>query len=99
MKVHTKTVHFKADQKLLDLIDEKVGLLTRYFDRAMGADVTLKLENSGQVKDKVAEVRIQVPGRSLVAKSTSKTFEQSIRGAVTDLKRQLTRYKEKMRAR
>lgn len=99
MKIHTESVHFKADQKLLDLIDEKVGQLTKYFDRALQADVKLKLENAGQVRDKIAEVRLEVPGHSLFAKSTSKTFEQSVRGAVSDLKRQLTKYKEKIRGR
>jgi len=99
MKVHTESVHFKADQKLLDLIDEKVGRLTRYFDRALGADVKLKLENAGRVRDKVAEVRVQVPGHSLFASSTNKTFEASVKGAVDDLKRQLTKYKEKLRKR
>jgi putative sigma-54 modulation protein len=98
MKIHTESVQFKADKKLLDFIDKKVGQLTRYFDRALEANVKLKLENSGQIRDKIAEVRIQVPGQSLFARSTNKTFEQSVREAVEDLKRQLTRYKEKMRA-
>lgn len=99
MKVHTESVQFKADTKLHDLIEKKVGKLEQYFDRIINAEVTLRLENSGQVKDKIAEVRLFVPGQSLFAKETNKTFEQSIDGAVGNLKRQLTKYKEKMRAR
>jgi putative sigma-54 modulation protein len=97
MKVHTEAVQFKADQKLLDFIDRKIGKLDNYFDRIIMTDVKLRLENSGQVKDKVAEVRVHVPGQSLFAKEINKSFEQSIDTAVDNLRRQLTRYKEKLR--
>lgn len=97
MKVHTESVQFKADKKLLDFIDRKMGKLDNFFDRIIEADVKLKLENSGQVRDKVAEVRVQVPGQSLFVKEITKSFEQSIDSAVDNLRRQLTRYKEKLR--
>lgn len=97
MKVHTESVQFKADKKLLDFIDRKMGKLDNFFDRIIEADVKLKLENSGQVRDKVAEVRLQVPGQSLFVKEITKSFEQSIDTAVDNLRRQLTRYKEKLR--
>ena len=58
MKVHTESVQFKADKKLLDFIDKKVGKLEQFFDRIIQADVKLRLENSGQVKDKVAAVSL-----------------------------------------
>lgn len=97
MKVHTESVQFKADQKLLDFVEKKVSKLEQFFDRIIDAEVKLRLENSGQVKDKVAEVRLQVPGQSLFAKETNKTFEQSVDKAVDDLRRQLAKYKEKLR--
>jgi putative sigma-54 modulation protein len=97
MKVHTESVQFKADQKLLDFIDKKVNKLEQFFDRIIDAEVKLRLENSGQVRDKVAEVRLKVPGQSLFAKETNKTFEQSVDGAVDNLRRQLSRYKDKLR--
>ncbi len=97
MKVHTEAVQFKADKKLLDFIDKKMGKLDNFFDRIIDAEVKLRLENSGQVRDKVAEVRVHVPGQSLFAKEINKSFEQSIDTAVDNLRRQLTRYKEKIR--
>ena len=97
MKVHTESVQFKADQKLVDFIDRKVGKLEHFFDRIITADVKLRLENTGKIKDKIAEVRVDVPGQSLFAKEINKTFEQSIDEAVANLRRQLTKYKEKMR--
>lgn len=95
MKVYTESVQFKADQKLLDFIEKKLNKMDHYFDRIIDARVTLKLENAGQVKDKIAEVRLKVPGDVLVVKESQKTFEASIDGAVDVLKRQLIKFKEK----
>ncbi|RME12678.1 MAG: ribosome-associated translation inhibitor RaiA [Bacteroidetes bacterium] len=97
MKVHTEAVQFKADQKLIDFIQTKMNKLDIFFDRILEADVKLRLENSGQVRDKIAEIRIMVPGQTLFAKDVQKTFEASVGGAIDNLKRQLTRYKEKLR--
>ncbi len=98
MRVHTEAVQFKADQKLIEFIERKLNKMNQYFDRIIEAHVTLKLENSGQVKDKVAEVRLTVPGEVLFAKETNKTFEASIDRAADALRRQLMKYKEKIKA-
>lgn len=97
MKVHTESVQFKADQKLVDFIERKMSKLDHFFDRIIDAHVKLRLENSGQVRDKVAEVKISVPGNVLIAKESNKTFEASIDIAIDNLKRQLKRYKERLR--
>lgn len=96
MKVYTEAVQFKADQKLLDFIERKVGKMEHYFDRIIDARVILKLENSGQVKDKIAEVSLNVPGDTIFVKEIDKTFEASIDSAIDTLKRQLIKYKEKL---
>jgi len=90
-------VQFKADQKLIQYIEKKLGKMDQFFDRIIEARVTLKLENSGQIRDKIAEVRLKVPGEQLIAKEASKTFEASVDNAASALKRQLIRYKERMR--
>ena len=97
MKVHTQSVHFSADAKLISFIEKKLNKLDQFFDRIVSANVTLKLENSGQVKDKVAEIRINIPGTILYAKETSKTFEASIDSSISSLKRQVLKYKEQLR--
>ncbi len=99
MKVHTQALHFSADRKLLEFIEKKLGKLTQLFDRIIDADVILKLENSGQVKDKIAEVKITLPGSVLYVKESNKTFEASIDGATATLKRQLIKYKERKSSR
>lgn len=97
MTVRTESVQFKADEKLLAYVEKKLSKLDSFFDRIIDANVKLKLENSGQVRDKVAEVKIQVPGSTLFVSETNKTFEASIDSAADNLKRQLKKYKEKMR--
>ena len=97
MRVYTESVQFKADQKLIDYIEKRVNKMDQFFDRIIEARVTLKLENSGQIKDKIAEVRLSVPGDQLIAKEASKTFEASVDNATSALKRQLIRYKERLR--
>ena len=75
MKVRTEAIQFTADLKLVNFIEEKLGKLDRFFDRILQADVILRLENSGQVKDKITEIRLQLPGETLVARATNKSFE------------------------
>jgi putative sigma-54 modulation protein len=95
MKVHTEAVQFKADEKLLEFIEKKLGKLETFFDRIIEINVTLKLENAGQVKDKIAEVRVSVPGEVIFASDVHKNFEGAIEGVLDTLKRQLQKYKEK----
>jgi putative sigma-54 modulation protein len=95
MRVHTESVAFKADQKLVEFVERKLSKMDQFFDRIIDAHVVLKLENAGQVKDKIAEVRIKVPGNVLIAKESNRTFEASVASAVEALRRQIIRYKEK----
>lgn len=95
MVVYTEAVQFKVDSKLVDFIEKKLSKIDQFFDRIINARVVLKLENSGQVREKIAEVRINVPGETLIAKATNKSFEAAVELAVDSLKRQIIKYKEK----
>ena len=96
MDIKISSIHFTADRKLTDFIETKVEKLSQYFDRIVRAEVNLKLENSGQVRDKIVEIKLKVPQDILIIKESSKTFESAADSAVDNLKRQLKRYKEKM---
>ena len=97
MNINTVSIHFTADQKLLDYLDKKVSKLEQFYDRIIDAHVFLKLENSGQVKDKIVELRLNVPGDTLMVSETSKTFEAAADLAVDTMKRQIKKYKEKFK--
>ncbi|HUR31739.1 MAG TPA: ribosome-associated translation inhibitor RaiA [Saprospiraceae bacterium] len=96
MKINTTSIHFTADQKLIDYIQKKTAKLDQFFDRIIDAHVYLKLENSGQVKDKIVEMKLKVPGDTLMATEVSKTFEASMDAAIDNMKRQLNKYKERL---
>jgi putative sigma-54 modulation protein len=97
MKVVTHAVHFDADKKLLEFIERKLAKLEQFFDRIIGVDVYLKLESSSKVKDKVAEIKLNVPGATIIVKEISQSFEAAVDVALDSLKRQLIKYKEKER--
>ena len=99
MKVNINSVHFKADKKLSTFISDKVEKLSQMYDGVIGSDVTLKVENSDTPNSKIAEIRLIIRGNDLFAKKHSKTFEEATDVAVEALRRQLTRYKDKIRNR
>ncbi len=98
MKTIIESHHFTADGKLTDFIAKKMDKLDKYSDQIQSADVKLKLENTGQIRDKVVEVIMHIPGTTLFAKATDKTFETSVDQCVDVLKRQIIKYKERSRA-
>ena len=98
MKFQIQSLHFTADQKLLDFIGKKLSKLDQYYDKIIDSDVILSLENlNTQIKDKVVVIRTKIPGSTLVAKERAKVFEESVDLAVDSLRRQLERYKSKIK--
>lgn len=96
MKIQIQTVHFNADQKLLDFIEKKVSKLTLFYDKIIDSNVVLSMENlNTQVKDKIVVIKANIPGTTLVAKETAKVFEESVDLAVDSLRRQLEKIKNK----
>ncbi len=97
MQIEMNAVHFKADGKLLDFIKAKLVKLEQFSDRIIEAQVYLKLDTHDQIKEKVAEIRLQVPGDTLFSKSSQRTFEAAVDDAVEGLRRSLKKYKERQR--
>lgn len=96
MNVQIQTLHFDADQRLLDHVNSKIKKLTTYHDKIISTEVYLKLDNvSHVIKDKVAEIKVYVPKHSYFVKVQSKTFEESFDHAFDSLVNQVKRQKEK----
>ena len=98
MKVHTQSVNFNADQKLLDFIQKRMDKLDQYYDRVIKSDVFLKVENTSEKENKIFEARVSIPGDSLIVKKVCKTFEEGADTAISSLERQLKKRKQKLRA-
>ena len=94
MDIKIQSIHFDADQKLVDFVEEKVGKLSHYYDKIIGGDVLLKLETADQ-ENKVAEIKIKLPGKDLFAKKQCKSFEEATDEAVEALRRQINKHKSK----
>ena len=99
MKVNLKvnSVHFDADKKLVEFIHERVDKLASHFDKIIDGEVILKVENSHEPENKVAEIKLLIPGNNIFAKKQSKSFEEATDNAVEALRRQLKKHKEKIR--
>jgi putative sigma-54 modulation protein len=97
MRVKINSVHFKTDKKLDDFISEKMDKLVSLHDGIIGSEVTLRVDNTVEPANKIAEIKLQVPGNDLFARKQSKSFEEAADIAVEALRRQLTKHKEKLR--
>ena len=95
MQVKIHSVKFDADQKLVDFIQAKVDKLERFIERAIAADVILKIDKDHESGNKVATVKFDVPGADLVAERRSKSFEESIDLCLDAIKKQIEKLKDK----
>jgi len=97
MKLQINSVHFTADQKLLEFIQKKVDKLETFYDRFLGGEVFLKLDKGEHKRDnKVVEIKLNLPGGSIFAKEHNTSFEAATDEAVESLRRQVKKYKDKM---
>jgi putative sigma-54 modulation protein len=99
MNVNIQTVHFNADSKLVSYIEKKTGKLTQFHERITKVDIYLKLDNVVHtIKDKIAEIKVHIPGYDFFVKQSSKSFEESFDNALDALINQIKRKKAKMAA-
>ncbi len=98
MKLQMHSIHFDADQKLLDFIQRKVDKLETYYDRIIDGEVYLKVENDGNRENKIVEIKLNSPGNQFFAKEQARSFEAGVDDVVEGLRRQLKKHKEKLYA-
>jgi putative sigma-54 modulation protein len=99
MNINIQTVHFDADSKLVEHIKTKCPKITQFHDRVTKVDVYLKLDNIvHNIKDKVAEIKVLIPGHEFFVKHSSKSFEESFDAALDAVITQIKRKKEKLAA-
>ncbi|MCB0803581.1 MAG: ribosome-associated translation inhibitor RaiA [Flavobacteriales bacterium] len=97
MKLKIHSIHFDADQKLEAFINERVNKLDQYFDKIIEGEVFLRLDKADDKKNKITEIKLNVPGGELFVKKQTKSFEESTDVAVEALRRQVRKFKEKAR--
>jgi ribosomal subunit interface protein len=98
MNIQVKTVHFTADQKLIDFVNKKVPKLDIYFEGIIGAEVTMKVVKPETVNNKLAEIKLSIPGSDyLFAEKQADSFEEALDLAIEAIRKQLTKFKDKLK--
>ena len=95
MRIRIQSIHFDADAKLTDFIESKIKKLETFYDKIVDSEVYLKVDNNEQNDNKVVEIKMGIPGKSLFAKEQKGSFEAAADEAVDALRRQLKKHKEK----
>ncbi len=97
MTIRIQSIHFNADSKLLEFIQEKVDKLVHYYDHIIGGEVFLKLDKSDDTQNKIVQIKLQIPGNDLITKHQCRTFEEATDLCVDTLSKQIKKHKEKTR--
>jgi putative sigma-54 modulation protein len=97
MNTVINAVGFVADVKLKDLLNKKMEKLITFNDEIISKEVYLKLDSNQSVKDKVIELKVHVPGKTLFVSESTKSFEESLDQALEVMIRQIKKEKEKAR--
>jgi putative sigma-54 modulation protein len=95
MNIKINSVKFSATKKLESFVENRIKKLSQYSDDIVGAEVFLKLEKTQDLENKVAEIRLELPGSELFAKKQSKSFEESTDNVIDALIKQINKHKEK----
>ncbi len=89
--------HFRSVPYLRDHAIKGVNKLTKFYDGITTAHVVLDVEPMN-TDTKTAEISLGVYRQTLTASETAETHEEAINGCVRQLKRQVLRYKDRLRS-
>ena len=96
MTINIQSVHFNADRKLLDFINDKVEKLSTFYDGIISSEVTLKLDKSSTSDNKIAEIKMLGKGQEFFAKKQCESFEEATDMVCEALKTQIKKHKDKL---
>ncbi|MEY4595300.1 MAG: ribosome-associated translation inhibitor RaiA [Bacteroidota bacterium] len=97
MKITVQSIHFDADRKLIDFIQEKVDKMITFYDNILGGEVFLKLDKSSDAKNKIVQIKLQIPGNDIIVSEQCRTFEEATDLCMDSLSRKVKRHKERTR--
>ena len=89
------SVHFDADQKLLDFVQQRLNKLETFYDKVTEGEVIMRLNNKDGIDNKTVEIKLLVPGNIQFSQEDAASFEAAADAATESLRRQITKHKEK----
>lgn len=96
MRLQVHSIHFDADRKLIDFIQQRVDKLETFYNRLVEGEVFLRINNEG-IENKTVEIKLSVPGKKLFAKEQARSFEAAAELAIEALKNQLKKFKTQIK--
>lgn len=96
MQTQITARHFQASPQLRDFTSKRIAKLERYYDGITNVHVILS-NGAGASSDKFAEISLNVFRDRLTAEDSAATHEEAIDHCVSRLKRQILKYKSKLR--
>ena len=98
MNIIIKSVDFKVRKELATFVREKVKKLFTQSDNIIRANVMLRKEAGKPPKNKLCEIRLEVPGYDHFVKKSSEGYGKSVSQAVEVLQKILRRSKSRQLA-
>lgn len=96
MNLNIQTVHFDADIKLRNHIEQKIQKLNQFHDRITNVNIYLKLDNIvHKIKDKIVEIKVAIPKHEFFVKQSCKSFEESFDMAMDSIVNQIKKQKDR----
>lgn len=98
MNIKINDVHFTADQNLVEFLNKKVSKLDTFFDGIIVTEIILKVIKPEAANNKEVELKVSIPSNDyLFAKKQADSFEEAAILAIEAIRRQLNKYKEKLK--
>ena len=98
MNITVNAVHFTPDQKLINFAHKKLNKLDTFFEGVISAELTLKVLKPESTDNKIAEIKLSIPSKDyLFAKKQADSFEEAIDLSTDAIRRQLTKFKGKLK--
>jgi|TARA_B100001778_G_scaffold87384_1_gene71034 putative sigma-54 modulation protein len=97
MNINFQSVNYNADSKLIEFAEKRIKKISQFYLNIIDVFVYTKVENTNDRINKLAELKIGIPGDDVVVKKMAKSFEEAINLAADSAERILKKYKEKQR--
>lgn len=96
-QIQITTRHVDVNDRIHEYAQERTAKLEKFYDGITDAHVILGEDNSPANK-KTAEINVNVYQKRLSAEDAASTYEEAINLCVDHLRRQLEKYKAKLRS-
>ena len=97
MNINFQSVNYNADNKLIEFAEKRIKKISQFYLNIIDVFVYTKVENTNDRINKLAELKIGIPGDDVVVKKMAKSFEEAINLAADSAQRILKKHKEKQR--